>query len=97
MSATRVFIGVDGGGTKTRAAVVDSSGNVLSEGVAGSSNCNSVGVDNAKKELFHAIQSALQSTSNVTGTLHLSSLCCFFVWLRELTFFPSSLQWQGFA
>jgi N-acetylglucosamine kinase-like BadF-type ATPase len=37
------FIGIDGGGTKTRAIVIDNDRKELAEGISGASNQNSVG------------------------------------------------------
>jgi len=44
MDQMRVVAGVDGGGTRTRAALVDESGRVLGLGEAGPSNYGDVGL-----------------------------------------------------
>ncbi|MCR5183421.1 MAG: hypothetical protein K6B46_01800 [Opitutales bacterium] len=61
----KFFIGVDGGGTKTRALVVDANGNVLGSSLKGASNPNSVGKAAAKENLITAMQDAL-AAANVT-------------------------------
>lgn len=53
-----LFIGVDGGGTKTHAVVTDSSGEILGEGTDGASNPLRVGVENAVSNIFGAIDRA---------------------------------------
>jgi N-acetylglucosamine kinase-like BadF-type ATPase len=51
-------LGVDGGGTKTRAVVADSRGHVLGEGRAGPSNPLRVGVDDSTKAVREAVERA---------------------------------------
>lgn len=61
-SATQVappyVLGVDGGGTKTRAIVADARGRLLGEGHAGPSNPLRVGVDDATKAVREAVERA---------------------------------------
>jgi N-acetylglucosamine kinase-like BadF-type ATPase len=61
-SATKVappyVLGVDGGGTKTRAVVADSHGRILGEGRAGPSNPLRVGVDDSTKAVREAVERA---------------------------------------
>lgn len=52
---TEFFLGVDGGGTKTRAWLADASGEVIGRGAGASSNFHAVGTDAA----FHALQHAI--------------------------------------
>lgn len=54
-----LFLGVDGGGTKTEAVVTDAAGRVVSRGTAGSTNQNSVGADAARANLGQAVREAL--------------------------------------
>jgi N-acetylglucosamine kinase-like BadF-type ATPase len=56
-------IGVDGGGTKTRAVVVDDALRVLGRGEAGSSNHYSVGVERAIENVVIAIEEAIAGAS----------------------------------
>lgn len=53
-----IFVGVDGGGTKTLAVVLDESGDVLSEGVTGASNPLRVGIETAVTNVAGAIDKA---------------------------------------
>lgn len=56
-----LVLGVDGGGTKTRAVVVDARGNVLGEGMAGPSNPLRVGVGQAVGAIREAVDRACAS------------------------------------
>lgn len=60
-----LWIGIDGGATKTRAVVVDEGGNVIAEGLAGPTNYQIVGVDAACLHLYRAVTAAL---TQVDGT-----------------------------
>jgi N-acetylglucosamine kinase-like BadF-type ATPase len=71
MSATRtpkrsagraaLFLGVDGGGSKTQAVLVDARGVVRGRGAAGSSNFRAIGVEQALVHLCAALEEALAS------------------------------------
>jgi len=52
------FLGIDGGGTRTRAILVDEQGLVLAEGVAGPSNYHNVGLKAASLALRAATEAA---------------------------------------
>jgi len=58
MSDGELLLGVDGGGSKTRAIVCTLQGVVLGAGAAPSSNLNSVGMDRAKAALRSAVDAA---------------------------------------
>lgn len=60
-----IFIGVDGGGTKTEAAAIDSQGNVLSRYTGSSTNPYVVTFDGAMKELARVLDSLLLPLSLV--------------------------------
>ena len=49
MSAASLFVGVDGGGTKTKAVCMREGGGVVGRSEGGASNYNSVGKESAKK------------------------------------------------
>jgi glucosamine kinase len=51
-------VGVDGGGTKTLAIIVDDQGNERGRGIAGSANHESVGIEKAIYHIRHAIEDA---------------------------------------
>lgn len=57
------FLGVDAGGTKTHAVVVDEAGKVIGEGHGGEANFHNVGIDAAATSVFIAIKEALGSAS----------------------------------
>lgn len=54
----KYFIGVDGGGTNTRALIIDGSGRGLGLGKSGPSNYQHVGIETAGKNIGHAIEAA---------------------------------------
>lgn len=57
-ASRRAVLGVDGGGTKTHAVILDLNLNVLGEGVAGPSNPLRVGVVNAATAIRNAVDKA---------------------------------------
>ena len=70
-----LILSIDGGGTKTNAAVCDIEGNVLGLATAGPSNYHSLGIATTKQNLHEAISTAL-SNAGITNN------CCF-----QLAFF----------
>lgn len=56
----RAVVGVDGGGTKTQAVILDSDLNVLAQGLAGASNPLRVGIANAAAAIREAIDQACE-------------------------------------
>jgi len=56
---TSFYLGVDAGGTKTHAAVMNAYGQIVGVGVAGTGNWERVGLTAAVRELFVAIDEAL--------------------------------------
>jgi len=63
--ATTVVLGVDGGGSRTRAILMGQDRKVLSRGEGGASNHQSVGEGAARKGLAEAIGTALAAASGV--------------------------------
>jgi N-acetylglucosamine kinase-like BadF-type ATPase len=55
---TRYALGIDGGGTKTRAAIIDEGGRLRGTGVGGPSNYDDVGVDTAQAGVAQAVDAA---------------------------------------
>ncbi|HEU0001546.1 MAG TPA: BadF/BadG/BcrA/BcrD ATPase family protein, partial [Ktedonobacteraceae bacterium] len=51
-------VGIDGGGTKTLAVVVDAQGNERGRGMAGSANYTGVGVELAVQHMYSAVEEA---------------------------------------
>lgn len=55
---TAYMLGIDGGGTRTRALILDEKGEVLSLGISGPSNYNDVGEAEAQANLAQAVENA---------------------------------------
>lgn len=55
----RIFLGVDGGGTKTVALAIDHTGQVIGVGFAGEANYHTVGINDAMQSVQTATQAAL--------------------------------------
>ena len=55
-------IGIDGGGTRTRAAIVDADGIVLGQGESGASNYQAVGIESCRAAIGDAIESAWRAS-----------------------------------
>lgn len=58
-----LYLGIDGGGTKTHAALIDEEKNLLGEGFTGAGNPLRVGVENSIKNIFSAIEKALDAAN----------------------------------
>jgi N-acetylglucosamine kinase-like BadF-type ATPase len=71
-----LILGVDGGGSKTRALVADAQLNVLGSAAAGASNINTVGVTAATAALGAAIDAALVAAQAVPGAIAAACLAC---------------------
>lgn len=56
---TQIFVGVDGGGSKTSAVIVDETGREIGRGIAGASNYQSIGIELATTHVRQAVQLAL--------------------------------------
>ena len=59
----RYVLGIDGGGTKTRALIADEAGNACGSGIGGPSNYDDVGTEKAKAGIAEAVQMACQQAS----------------------------------
>ena len=57
---SNLFLGIDGGGSKTLALIADESGNVIGRGSAESSNYHSIGKEKAFESLNNAIRFAFE-------------------------------------
>ena len=64
-----IFVGVDGGGTKTKAVAIDQSKSVIGSSETGSTNQNSVGKDVAKANLHAAISAAVTAAGCTLGDI----------------------------
>lgn len=58
---TRLFLGIDGGGTKTQAVIVDEHGRFHSTGLGGPSNYDDVGVPATQASVAQAVTAARQA------------------------------------
>lgn len=64
-----IYLGVDGGGTKTHAVVFDEKKNVIGEGFAGASNPLRVGVEPAVANIFQALTAACEAADKSRGDI----------------------------
>lgn len=71
---TDLILGIDGGGSKTRALVADRDGAVLGVGVAASSNYQSVGFESAVAALEAAMNAALRAAGYPLA-MRFTSIC----------------------
>lgn len=62
-----IYLGVDGGGTKTQAVLFDEEKNVIGEAFAGASNPLRVGVENAVNNISQAINAACDQANKSRG------------------------------
>ena len=61
-----VFLGVDGGASKTAALVIDETGKSLGTGVAGPSNHLRVGIETAARNIERAVNKAVVAADVAT-------------------------------
>lgn len=64
-----LYLGIDGGGTKTHAVLIDDEKNILGEGLAGAGNPLRVGVENAIKHIISAIEKAADAANRSKGDI----------------------------
>ncbi len=62
--STPLFLGIDGGATKTRAVVVNAAGNVCGEGEAGCGNHSAVGYATATANIYVAAETAVRAAGS---------------------------------
>ena len=62
-----LFLGIDGGGSRTEACLGDERGQILAQAAAGPSNPLKVGIEGAQKELFRAAREVLGKVSVPTA------------------------------
>lgn len=60
---TGYYLGIDGGGTKTEAVIIDSSGHIKGVGVGGASNFGNIGKTQATQNIHTAVHSAASAAS----------------------------------
>ena len=64
-----LFLGIDGGGTKTHAILIDNSETIVGEGFAGPSNPMRVGVDRAAENILEALNKACDNARHVDSDI----------------------------
>ncbi len=64
-----LYLGVDGGGTKTHAVLIDDEKTILGEGFAGAGNPLRVGIENAIKHIISAIEKAADDANRSKGDI----------------------------
>lgn len=69
------YVGVDGGGTKTKCVIADSSGNILATGLAGSSNPNYKGLYFACGSVLLSMKQALDKLGEDIHNLAFACIC----------------------
>jgi len=62
-----LYLGIDGGGSRTQACLGDERGRILARAAAGPSNPTKVGIEAAKKELLRAARGALRKAPAATA------------------------------
>lgn len=70
----QLYLGVDGGGTKTNVALMDASAAILAEGTGGPSNPLRVGVETAVANIANAVDRACDSASVSRGDIVAATL-----------------------
>ena len=65
-----LFLGIDGGGSRTQACLGDERGRILAKAEAGPSNPTKVGMEGAKKEILRAVRAVLRKGSRRAARHH---------------------------
>ncbi|MEO6588077.1 MAG: BadF/BadG/BcrA/BcrD ATPase family protein [Pyrinomonadaceae bacterium] len=73
-TSQNIFIGVDGGGTKTQAVLLDENRQIISEAVSGASNPLRVGIEPALANIFTAIENACDSANR--SRIYIAAIVC---------------------
>jgi N-acetylglucosamine kinase-like BadF-type ATPase len=71
-----IFLGVDGGGTSTRAVLVEASGRVIGQGEAGPSNYHNVGIPDALANIQSATWKAWEQANQTPRVPSAAFLGC---------------------
>lgn len=69
LTSHNLYLGVDGGGTKTHIALMNQSGEIIGEGFAGASNPLRIGVENAVGNIVKAINNACDTADLSRGDI----------------------------
>lgn len=65
----KAYLGVDGGGTNTRAALIDANGSILGQGSASGSNPHNVGYKIAAARIDGAVRNAIEQSTAPIGEI----------------------------
>lgn len=71
----RYVLGIDGGGSKTVCVLMDETTQVVSRGVAGASNYQSIGIPATLAAIQFAIQLTLDNALNLTKPIKIEAIC----------------------
>ena len=94
----QIFLGIDGGGTKTRAILVSETGQVLGEGEAGPSNYHNVGLSSAMANLLEATNRAWAASNRPSQMPHSAFLGCAGIKsATDIARFKSAAETSGLA
>lgn len=97
MSSTNIYIGVDGGGTKTHVLLLSSTSDILGEGYAGSTNPNSVGEEGAKAHLKQAVDEAFADAKKKGHQVSLSQVSAMVLGMAGCNNAQDSVRMRGWA
>jgi len=70
----KYVLGIDGGGTRTRAAIIDDEGNVQGTCIGNSSNYDDIGIDAARENIKQVVDCAQQKTGISMDQFHAAFL-----------------------
>lgn len=102
---TRYVLGIDGGGTKTQAVLMDANAEILGTGEAGPSNYRSVGEQQAKNSIIDAIIGAIADANlsgidiygiglGLAGAGRPEDIALIKTWLPEIMINTANIQWS---
>lgn len=95
---TELYLGVDAGGTKTHAALTDSSGRLLALGVASSGNWERVGMDGSAEALARAVDDALTQAGRARSEVTSASFALAGIdWDSDISAMQAVLAGFGFG
>lgn len=102
---TKYVLGIDGGGTKTQAVLMDATAQILGTGEAGPSNYQSVGEEQAKNSIIDAIINAIADANllgidihgiglGLAGAGRPADIALIKTWLPEIMINTANIQWS---
>ncbi|MGL6281448.1 MAG: N-acetylglucosamine kinase [Microcoleaceae cyanobacterium] len=104
---TKYVLGIDGGGTKTQAVLMDKTAKILGTGEAGPSNYQSIGEEQAKNSIIDAIIRAIADANLTMKTIDIAGIglglagagraediALVKTWLPEIMINTANIQWS---